>query len=138
MSYRIDQIEDAIKTTIEAALMDEGGVAVTTGTLDDYLMDGMNDFPLVCVALDSEETWQNMYPGTMTFSISVTGNTGSGTDPEKTNRMKLYSYMKTIFDTLNGKTAGLTLQGAFKLLGSSLNSYENYMSYKQTWTCTAL
>ncbi|MCE5227120.1 MAG: hypothetical protein LLG05_14840 [Porphyromonadaceae bacterium] len=138
MSYRIDQIEDALKTTIEAALIDEGGVAVTTGTLEDYLIDGRNDFPLVCVALESQEVWQNMYPGTTTLSVYFVGDIGSGVDPEKTNRMKLYSYMKTIFDTLNGKTAGLNLQGAFRLLGSSLNSYENYMSYKQTWTCTAL
>jgi len=138
MSYRIDQIEDAIKTAIETALTGEGGVRVFAGTPEDYLVDGGSEFPLITVTLANGEPLQDCFPGSVAFTIYYVNNLGSGNDPNKTNRMKLYAYIKSVFDALNKKTAGLTLNGYFK--GGVYGQYrmEGLMAYEQNWTCTAL
>lgn len=136
MSVTIDQIEDALVTTIAAALTGEGGVKADIGTPESFIASDFNAFPLVLARFQSLEPYENMYPGNMVFSIYFIHEIGSSESHKKTNRQTLYSYMQLVFSALMGKTAGLALSGCFTLSGSRLYSEDDFMIYEQTWVCS--
>lgn len=136
MSVTIDAIEDAIKSAIETALTDEGGVRTDISTPENYLSSGGGEFPLILVRYQGSEPYMAMYPGNLSFSIYYLHNSGDSDTTRKTNRIKIYAYMKSVFNALQDKTLGLNLNGAFQLQSDKLYSEDEIMIFEQNWICT--
>jgi len=135
MSYTIDAIEDAIKSTIETALTDGGGVRTDISTPENYLTEGGGNFPLILVRYQGSEPFEGMYPGILNFSIYYLHNSGDSDTTRKTNRIKIYAYMKSVFNALQDKSAGLNLNGSFKLQSDKLYNEDGIMVFEQSWVC---
>ena len=126
MSYKINEIEDAIVRTIKDLTRYKN---VKVGTPDGYLEGYNNDLPLILVSYIGAEPYHRMYPGSLSFSIYFVNN--------RDGRKKIYEMMRTMAEKMQNNDVGLQYLNGFFQLRSDKFYYEdpNYLVFEQQYVC---
>jgi hypothetical protein len=123
----ISKIENSIVELIKEATNEKSIIDIHLGTHQSFLLDFDNELPCILVSYTGCEPYENLYPGSLTFSITFIAGCR--------DREIIYDLMQKVFEKMNGCTLP-DLNGGFKLQGDRF-LYEDteYLIFMQNWVC---